>query len=280
VVLRERLLDPIGARSLHCQPEQALYYRAAIGHLLDDELANHVAPRPMLQFSNAPAGATPFGAARDLIAVARMHMTEGVGVDDVRVLSKDSVRAMQEEQLSLPEGELADHWGLGWMLFDWGDARVIGHDGGTIGQSASLRVLPAKKLAVAMLMNGGNSLALRTKVQTAIFEGLVDVSLPRLPETTGIAIEAERYVGAYERLAVRIEVSRHDDKLSFVADNRPMDFMPTQEPVEIELVPISETLFEWSPPGSRMRNHMTFLFDDEGRAAYIHLGGRTAPRVA
>ena len=42
-------------------------------------------------------------------------------------------------------------WALGWIRLGWNGRPLIGHDGNTIGQSAFLRILPNKGLAVVLL---------------------------------------------------------------------------------------------------------------------------------
>ena len=57
------------------------------------------------------------------------------------MLSAESARAMREAQIAVPDRWLlGSHWGLGWILFDWGGRRLYGHDGNTLGQAAFLRV--------------------------------------------------------------------------------------------------------------------------------------------
>ena len=233
----------------------------------------------MLSISNGPAGSTPFGAARDLLALARMHLAGGVAEDGTRVLSEASVRAMQEVEFELPAGSMTPAWGLGWMLHDWGGERVIGHDGGTLGQASALRIHPASGVSMALLMNGGNSAALSRRVQEEVFGALADIGPPPLPEPSGITIDAERYVGSYERLAVRQIVSAEGGTLTLRTESLQS---PIEEaPQEVTLQPISESLFEFRPAGTSFRNHASFLEPDaKGRPAYLHTGGRSTPRVS
>ena len=50
--------------------------------------------------------------------------------------------------------------------------------------------------------------------------------------------------------------------------------------VLVELLPVTETLFCWTPPRSRFRSYVTFNeFDEDGRALRIDSGTRTFPRV-
>ncbi len=115
-------------------------------------------PGPLLARSNAPAGAMLTMRPRDLLGFARMHMSGGLAPDGTTVLTAASVKAMQQEQVRLPHlGLMGSAWGLGWEIFDWPGGTVIGHDGGTIGQSAFLRLVPGRDVAIALLTNGGNA---------------------------------------------------------------------------------------------------------------------------
>ena len=51
---------------------------------------------------------------------------------------------------------------MGWLIWDWGGARVLGHDGSGVGCFASLRLVPDHGIAVVVLTNyetGGLDLA-------------------------------------------------------------------------------------------------------------------------
>jgi CubicO group peptidase (beta-lactamase class C family) len=152
--LRTRLLDPLGVRDMVTLPEEAMRYRTAFGHTFDAQLQRIIAPRWDMPRAQAPAGSTPCATAEALLAFARMHIDCGRARDAAQVLSETSVRAMQEQHASLPGGgEGQAGWGLGWMRFQWRGRHVIGHDGGTIGQNSSLRIMPDERFAVAVLTN-------------------------------------------------------------------------------------------------------------------------------
>jgi CubicO group peptidase (beta-lactamase class C family) len=112
---------------------------------------------PLGLTSGSPAGSMLSMRPRDLLTFARMHMAGGVAADGTRLLSEASVRAMREQQVTLPPIALhGTGWGLGWDIFGWPGGTVIGHDGGTIGQTAYLRMVPDQDVAIALLTNGGN----------------------------------------------------------------------------------------------------------------------------
>src|SRR3954470_6425001 len=141
-VLREHLLAPLGLTSAGTLPEEALLYGAATGHITppgsDDTI---VTPQWGIFRSCGPAGLIHMTAA-DLLTFARLHLAGGVTADGTRILSEESVTAMQQQEVEIPDRwTLGTHWGLGWFLMDWSGRRVFGHDGATLGQGGFLRLL-------------------------------------------------------------------------------------------------------------------------------------------
>ncbi len=140
--LRDRIYKPLGLEHTVTLPEEALLYRAAVGHVGEPGTEPTRAPVWQLPRSLGPAGLITSTAA-DALAFARMHLNGGLAADGTRVLSEESVTAMAEKHADLPDKYiLGDSWGLGWIRFGWDGRRLIGHDGNTIGQGAFLRVLP------------------------------------------------------------------------------------------------------------------------------------------
>lgn len=136
-----------------------------------------------LPHATAPAGGTTCGTARDLLVLARLHLDEGRFDDSKYVVSPGSVAAMQERQIELPNTRPGDEaWGLGWALDVWGGEPVFGHDGGTIGQRAFLRIAPDKELAVALVSNAYTSGPLYEQLFRQVFEELRGIRMPQRPQ--------------------------------------------------------------------------------------------------
>ena len=229
-----------------------------------------------------PAGATPCATVADLLTFARMHIDGGVARDGTRVLSEASVRAMQQVQFDLPAqpGEGADHWGLGWMLFDWGGRRIIGHDGGTIGQNSSLRVLPEERFAVAVLANGTSGVLLAGRIMSWLFGQSLGIEMPERPRPPepAVQIDLKPYIGVYEQLGLRREVEEHEGRLTMrVVNTGPLAGVMPQLPPS-DLIAVEPGLFlERSPIGRFVP--VTFSGgDDQGRAPYLY-ATRVARRV-
>ncbi|NHA00392.1 beta-lactamase family protein [Nocardioides sp. W3-2-3] len=156
--LRRRLADPLGVRGLAVDAGEALAHRSAIGHV--DARAGQPA-RPLRTWAQMPASNPAAGnslamPARGLVALARMHLGDGVGPGGARLLSRDSARLMRTAQVPVPASAGAQQ-GLGWRLPAPG---VAEHGGDAIGCGAMLRTVPDAGVAVAVLVNGGQMSAL------------------------------------------------------------------------------------------------------------------------
>ncbi len=281
-VLTERLLWPLGLFAMGTEPEQAILHRAAVGHIvLDESGESSVIPIWRLSRSNAPAGATPFARARDLIPFSRMHLQDGMALDGSRLLSAESVAAMQERRVETPPHAFTDGQGLGWMLFDWSGRRIIGHDGGTIGQASFLRIDPQSGTIVSLLTTGGDAGALYRDVFQEVLGKLCDVSLPPLPEESpAVEVPLSAYEGCYERLSTGYEVAVEGNSLVLSARGLkpPMSLLP---PAKTTLRAISREAFVVEQPSGLARSPVLFSdFDAAGRPGFLEVGLRAAPRAA
>ncbi|RKQ89221.1 dipeptidyl aminopeptidase/acylaminoacyl peptidase [Mycolicibacterium mucogenicum 261Sha1.1M5] len=278
--MRERLYTPLGLKHTSTLPEEALRERAAFGHLGRDANGPLLAPRWSLPRSLGPSGIINSSAA-DVLEFARMHMEGGVASDGTRVLSADSARQMTEFQVPLPDTTvLGDSWGLGWIRYDWNGTRLFGHDGGTVGQAAILRVLPEAGLAVVMLTNGGAIREVYRELFNEIFEELGGVSLPAAFAPPEVPFEADisEYVGEYKRASVEMKAFEQDGALR--ASSRITGIAATfvaQSAAEYDLVPVSDGLFAVGAPGAWTSVKFYTLPNGD---KYIHSGGRAVRKVA
>lgn len=274
--LRERLLKPLGLEHTVTLPEDALRFRTALGHVGDPP---RPAPRWHLPRSVGPAGVISATVA-DTLAFARMHLAGGVAPDGTRVLSEDSVQAMQDHQTDVPDTlTKGDSWGLGWMRFGWGGLRLIGHDGNTIGQSAFLRLLPARSLAVTLLTNGGHTEDLYHDLVGEVFSELAGIAPPPPPEPSGeVGPDASEWLGTYERVGLRTEVLQRDGGLMLrMTDTTPnMGEEEPEPPQEYDLRPVRDRLYVIRAPGTRSWAPVVFYtLADGSRRLHHHL--RSSP---
>ncbi|MFJ6427123.1 serine hydrolase domain-containing protein [Microbacterium maritypicum] len=276
--LRTHLAAPLGLTHVATTAAEAIMFRAALGHI-PAESGDEPVPAPVwsLVRSNAPAGSMLAMTARDLVTYARMHLDGGVSADGTRVLSEQSVRAMQERQVDLPElGLMGDAWGLGWEIFDWDGGPVIGHDGGTIGQNAFLRMVPGAGVAVAVLTNGGRTVDAYHAITSKVLAALAGVTVPTLPSVpeSPVPIDLERVLGTYSS-SVSDSTVRVDDQgriwLERTMKGIFAELGPAPEPVEL-VGWAGDTLLPREPQNGMHMPHAFVGDDGSGRALYLHTG--------
>ena len=276
--LRAHLAAPLGLTHVATSAAEAIMFRAALGHIPAED-SDEPVPAPVwsLVRSNAPAGSMLAMTARDLATYARMHLDGGVASDGTRVLSAEGVRAMQERQVELPElGLMGDAWGLGWEIFDWDGGPVIGHDGGTIGQNAFLRMVPSKGVAVVVLTNGGQTVDLYHAIVSKVLAALADVTVPALPSLpeAPVTVDVDRILGTYSSSVSDSTVRIDDDGRIWLERTMKGIFAelgPAPEPVELVGWEGDTLLPAKAERGMRMPH--AFVGDDgTGRALYLHTG--------
>ncbi|MCQ9385770.1 serine hydrolase domain-containing protein [Brevibacterium moorei] len=287
--LRESLLDPLGLDHSVTLPEDAILLGdVAVGHE-DIAGATSVIRQWHLPRSSGPAGAVVARAA-DVLAFAYMHMAEGEGATGARVLGAGSVADMQTEQVAQPDrGTSGDARGLGWVLSDWNGEFVYGHDGGTMGQAAYLRIHPDSGTAVVLLTNGGNGQMVYEELFERVFADLAGIAKPcrvappeDWPDRALSSEVAAELTGAYVRAEERIEVTLGPETLRI----RQVDTSPF---TEVEDIPVATSVLAPLGSGTDGRfarysaglgawSAVTFLHLPDG-SRYVHTDGRATPLV-
>lgn len=278
-VLRERIIEPLGLSRCLTLPEQAILHPAAVGHRDTDDGPTPVATWGITR-SMAPAGLITMSVG-DLLTFAAAMLRGGAAADGTRILSEDSARAMASPQYAVTDVmPRKEAWGLGWSIETWGKGTVVGHDGGTIGQRAYLRLVPDQGCAVALLTNGGKSDGVYDELFAEAGHTLTGLTLPPslVPPEPAPAVDLTAHVGDYSSGGARVEVTARDQRLvmrvvdlKHVSDDEP-------ESKEHELRPVSQDRFAYRTPELAGWGEVRFLTDGDG-AAYLHTGGRRFPRL-
>jgi CubicO group peptidase (beta-lactamase class C family) len=282
-VLRERLLVPLGLRTAGTLPEEALLHAAATGHLVPPGAdAPIVTPQWGIFRSAGPAGLLHM-TARDLLTFVQAHLDGGSTADGTRILSAQSVAAMQQPQVEVPDRyTLGSHWGLGWIVMSWDGRTVLGHDGGTLGQAAFLRSLPDAGLSVALLTNGGAHLReLSDALFDEVFSELAGVAVPARPEPRADRVVAhpERFVGRYVREGVELTVRpAGDGGLEMALRNTGPLSDGQAGPPPMTLLPYDDDVL--LARGDSDGSWAAATFFDLEDTRYVHFGARATPRVS
>ena len=278
--LRERLCEPLELTQTVTLPEEAILYRAAVGHRPDGTRV-HVWGLPR---SVGPVGLIT-ASAHDLLSFARSHLDGGLAPDGKRLLSEASVAAMQRPRAVIPDfGAPGAAIGLGWRISRWDGRTIVGHDGDTVGQSANLRVAPQARFAACLLTNSGQSASLYRAVFTEVFGALAGVSMPTAPQPAGDAAAAHgvrRHVGRYERTSRRFDVSVRGGRLYLrQTATGELATLTKAQPEELVLRPADASGVNFV---CRSRDDEPWIPVSFGQLAdrtpYLFAGGRVTPRT-
>lgn len=196
-VLEQYLLEPLGAEYTQSRPEEILKFRAAAGHVFDQRTRHFgIAPNLFHPRGTLPMGCRLMASARDLITFSEMHLDNGLSKSGEHILSPEAVAEMRKSQIdSQGSDPTFERWGLGWGLFNWAGLEGFGHFGGSPGQFSALLVSETPRFALAVLTNGGNSMALKERLVNPIFKEIFSVEPPSPSEE--MQADFADFVGEY-----------------------------------------------------------------------------------
>jgi CubicO group peptidase (beta-lactamase class C family) len=255
-VLRERLVTPLGLRTVATNADEAILHRAAVGHV-----ESVPTKKWAVAYSTAPSGSHLAMSARDLLEFVRLHLTD------------QPLAALREPQLdSVPDfGDGVTGWGLGWMLYPGG---VIGHTGVSKGQKAFLRVVPSAGLAVAVLTNSTNGEPLAHEIFSAAG---IESDPPPAPPSNPDPVD-DWMCGTYRNTLYDITLTIEDDRAFLIYRPRnelAASFLGKPEN-RVEVVRLGGSTII-TTDGRQV--HSLVGSDENGRANFLH-NGAAAWRIA
>jgi hypothetical protein len=163
----------------------------------------------------------------------------------------------------------------------WDGREVYGHDGGTIGQSAFMRIVPDAGVAVCLLTNGGHTQDLFRDLFGEILAELAGLQVPaRLePPIDAPAVDLTPYAGRYAREGVEITVEAADEHLvgRVKTTGALAQALGADEQPPIEIRPVEQDLFVGRLPNEE--SWTPFVFFELDGARYLHMGARATPKV-
>jgi len=279
--LRRRVVEPLSLSATVTLPEEAILHRAAVGHQAHPQAGAPVSAWGLMR-SIGPAGLITQSAG-DLLTFARLQL-DGDAAPWAGLLSTDSAALMLGDQVRLPRGSTTcDAVGLAWRIYEWGGRRLVGHDGGTLGQHAYLRIDPEARLAVCLLTNSPDGPGLFQSIVSDVLDDYVGVRVPDPPEPADVALHRpERHIGRYERAATRFDISEQARGLLLTSTSTGelAELSSGPDVTEYALLPLDESGDRYA-----LREHdgqpwvpVTFDRFADG-APYVFVGGRTTPKV-
>jgi hypothetical protein len=200
--------------------------------------------------------------ATELIAFARMHLTD------------PALAVMREPQAEIPV-PAADHWGLGWLLWNWDGHEMFGSSGDNPGQSASLVVVPDAGVAIALMANTDRFSLFQREVVGELLLELCAIHMPAAPappETPYWESDPQQFVGRYERFGAHVDVTVRQDGALHLVETQTGDLAGMIPDLGLDLVPVSEGRFVGYLESGGRWTPVTFT---GGRFVYIGLRAAT-----
>lgn len=287
-LIRERIFEPLQMAHAATLPEEALLHRASVGHFLDPRSKKLIrTSTAFLPLGFGPAGIAMMMSAADLIAFARAHMAQGIGVTGARILSARSTNAMQQMTVkNKGKGYAYMDLGIGWMVSNDG---LLYHSGGGPGVLAVLYAHPKQRFAAAILTNAEHSTGLiielikplLKKIEASEPLGAAAIHVPSMQ------IDFDRYVGVYEALSSRYRVSCTQDGLVLSSQWKYAfyDSISTEATPPARLIPLGDEKFLLESDVKDDNLPDTFRIfafrnpDTHGHMRHLGHGMRLYPRV-
>ena len=268
--VEERIFKPLNMNHAVSRPSEVLRYRTAIGHELKSGQPATWQPATAcyLPLGLASAGSTLTMSATDLIRIAEMFLNEERSETNDIWLSTDAINNMLQTQIQLPPfSKVYNRYaGLGWAKLSLKSCgtEIIFHNGGTLGQIATLQIIPEQNLAFAALINGNKSGLLEAITEELLAE-FADVHIKESEPTTNddsTELANDTYTGQYRSFDGTYNISLENNKL---VAKLTYDFDPTL-PENLRLTPIGDNIFAtYRENGERLSN-IVFLENERIKA--------------
>jgi CubicO group peptidase (beta-lactamase class C family) len=293
-LLEREVYAPVGMADSCTSTREAILRSTAVGHF-SDPATKGVRRTDMFKLPDswAPAGSTPIGTIRDLLAFGRTHLAHGVSASGKRVLSQESTARMQSVSHDMGTPNVPPI-GMGWLLVPFGKTTVLSMSGASPGGVAVLVVVPEHDLVFAAFGNDPRAMALHDQILLGLLRQHLGVEVPDLVANPTPVGDLARYAGTYRSNQLRVDVSVVDRQLEEKVTYEPQDAV--QERIFTgfsggsfaaqprRFTPIRPDLF--APAGmplQRFNGYSRILLvsyhgDANGRSTYRCAGGRMSRR--
>jgi CubicO group peptidase (beta-lactamase class C family) len=281
--LDQRVVERLDVRRTVFSAREAMLHRTAIGSFP----ASDGTPEPTTQFmypdSWAAPGTMTITTVDDTITFLRMHLADGVLPDGTRLLSHESIQAMQTPTSPDPTGPDSG-FGLGWMYNQHDGVRVFSHGGGSLGGVAHAQISPEDNFAMASFVN--------SHIGRPLHNDLVRLALPSRPSPLAVPtgeirhdVPLDAFVGRFSRATMRTQITRDSDRLLVQVTGVPEELVGARTELqgmvtEFHAAPISENRL--LSCGELLSGPQTFTFHEESNGVFqlMYTGHRLARRVA
>lgn len=293
-LLRRELYAGVGMADSSTSAEDAILRSTAVGHFADPA-SNGIRRTDMFKLPDswAPAGSTPIGTIRDLLAFGRTHLAQGLSPAGKRVLSPESTARMQAMSHDMGTPNVPPI-GFGWLLMPLGGTTVLSMSGASPGGVAVLAVVPEHDFVFAAYGNEPRAMALHDQLLLSLLREHFGVTVPDFEPDFRRVGDLTAYAGTYRSNQLRVDVSVVDGQLEETTVYEPLDdaqeriftrFAGAHFPLPPRrMVPVGKDLF--APAGVPLHSFsgysrqmlVSYHGVTDGRATHRCAGGRMTRR--
>ncbi|MDT8309320.1 MAG: serine hydrolase, partial [Bacteroidales bacterium] len=162
--MQKHYFEPLGMQRTITSTDDITYYKnVADPHTTENE---ETIPIPWLNWDNmAPAGAI-ISSVNDVAQWIRLQLNQGVFQGDTIFSSNTSLEMWKPHTiLEVTKGSARlfpstqfKAYGLGWSVFNYHGAKIVGHNGGYDGMISQMILIPEKNIGFVILTNKNSSL--------------------------------------------------------------------------------------------------------------------------
>ena len=263
------VMRPAGMRLSTFKPLEALTYPIAMGHEADTKgmASGMQIVRPMPENTAQWAAGFLFATAPELARYTIALMNGGM-IDGAQAFSAGAVRRVTTGYVAHPGGSGLDSamYGYGLVVGRSGADRVWTHGGSINGYNASIRMLPDRKAAVIVLVNGPG--AGIDAIEAAALRLAVGYSAPK------VSTAAPREANAAERAALVGRYAQGRNVLEVLEQDGALTVKQGSMVMNAKLAGANDLLV--IPPQGAARH--IYVRRENGRAAYLYAGSRAYAR--
>lgn len=212
LILRERLLQPIGLLDDVINVSEHLRYSSAVGHVKNQGSQKTEIPKKIVGSTNQVAmGSVLAMSSLSLAKIGQFYLNDGVTQRGERLVLTESLDYLK----SNTEGTFNYSGSRVWASYQGSGMTLFNHYGGICGQNSWLGILPEKDLAISVLTN----------YQSGAFEVELNLLPEILEELGGFKMDSQnsdteyvdlepqpdKYIGVYQRYSMDIEIRLSTD---------------------------------------------------------------------
>lgn len=275
-VVKELVFLPLGMNNSYFFAEDVITKRFAVGHRRIKGKIVIALPWGIGRSAHPAGGITC--SSKDLMKYARFHMGEGKTPGGKRLVSKEGMKALHSPVMHATGLKSV---ALSWFVTQLNGTDVISHSGATSGQMAELRIMPEKKFALIVFINGKHGNGAAAPIAALIMKEYFGAG-PARSKTLKLADkDIPQYLGKYSTPTDDFDFVRKNEKFILKMTDKggfpTPESKPAQQPPPVSAVFYAPDKIELMDPPYR-GSLAEFLRDERGRISFLRVFSRIHAR--